>query len=78
MQIIVKYKYQNLDELKSYVIHLIDNFCTCTEEGTETAVVLNWDGELLEGDLPEILRNEIAALINNIIQNALNAGLFLN
>jgi hypothetical protein len=79
MQIFTKYHYQALDEIQSYSIELTDNICICkTDNNDNMSFVLNWDGESLEGDLPEILRNEIALLINNIIQNALIAGLFLN
>lgn len=77
MQIIAKYRHQFLDELKSYTIHLIDSVCTCTEDDTENAVVLGWDGESVSGDLPDEVLNGVSALIARTVQDANAAGLLL-
>jgi hypothetical protein len=77
MQIIAKYRHQFLNELKSYTIHLVDNICTCTEDGTEDAVVLNWNGESVSGNLSDEVLNGVSALITKTIQDVSAAGLLL-
>ena len=77
MQIIAKYRHQFLEESKSYTIHLIDSVCTCTDDDTENAVVLDWDGESVSGDLPDDVLSGVSVLIVGVIQSALAAGIIL-
>lgn len=77
MQIVAKYRHQLPEELITYSVYLVDSVCNCSEDGTENATILNWNGESVSGDLPEEVLNGVSALITITIQEANAVGLFL-